>query len=64
MTDAVFIATLGAEPQVVTLTLDTLLERTIPITQVVVAHTDASREPIHGAVPGAAAGFRNRARIW
>lgn len=50
MMEAIFIATLGAEPQVVTLTLDVLLGQGVPITQVVVIHTDASREPIHSAV--------------
>ncbi len=50
MTEGVFIATLGAEPQVVTLALDALLSQTLPITRVVVVHTDVNREPIHSAV--------------
>ena len=46
----VLICTLGAEPQVVTLSLDALLQLGIPITRVDVVHTLDDREPIRGAI--------------
>lgn len=42
----VLIATLGSEAQVVTLTLDLLIERGYPIERLIVLHTDPSQEPI------------------
>lgn len=42
---AVFICTLGAAPQVVTLVLDTLIYQQVPITRVEVLHTHAEHEP-------------------
>lgn len=50
MPESIFIATLGAEPQVVTLALDTLLARGFPVHRVLVAHTDPTLEPIRTAV--------------
>lgn len=46
----ILIATLGAEPQVVTLALDALLAQGKPITNVVVVHTNPSDEPIAGGL--------------
>ncbi len=46
---SVLISTLGAEPQVVTLTLDALLHRGERISRLYVVHTDASIPPIKGA---------------
>lgn len=48
--DQVLIATLGAEPQVVTLVLDALLARGISITRVIVVHTLPHREPVRSAL--------------
>lgn len=49
-TSAVLIATLGSEPQVVTLTLDLLLARDHALAEVVVVHTAATHEPIAAAL--------------
>ncbi len=46
----VLIATLGSEPQVVTLVLDELRRRGQPIRDVVVVHTTAAAEPIRGSL--------------
>lgn len=45
MIGAILIATLGTEPQVVTLTLDALLAADETITRVVVVHTQADSGP-------------------
>jgi CRISPR-associated protein Csx14 len=50
MTEHVLVATLGAEAQVITLSLDALLAQGMPITQVIVIHTDPTREPIRSAL--------------
>lgn len=50
MQESVLIATLGAEPQVVTLTLDALLAQGEHITRVYVIHTDAAHNPIKSAL--------------
>ena len=50
MPESILIATLGAEPQVVTLTLDALLARGEVINLVEVVHTDASQSPIFDAL--------------
>jgi len=50
MKSAMLIATLGAEPQVVTLTLDSLLARGERITSVIVVHTTPDREPVRSSV--------------
>ena len=44
-TSAAFIATLGSEPQVVTLALDLLLERDPALSEVAIVHTAQSTEP-------------------
>jgi len=54
---SVLIATLGSEPQVVTLTLDLLLARDAALCEVVVVHTAAAQEPI-------AAALRTLAQEW
>ena len=46
MAETVFIATLGAEPQVVTLALDALLAESESISRVLVVHTAADRPPL------------------
>lgn len=46
----VLVATLGAEPQVVTLALDALLASGVPIARVIVVHTLPDREPIAPAL--------------
>lgn len=46
MKEIIFITTLGAEPQVVTLALDALLARSFHINRVVVVHTDPAHEPV------------------
>jgi len=46
MNRAVFVATLGAAPQVVTLTLDALLTKGVPVKRVVVVHTLPDQPPI------------------
>ncbi|HID10964.1 MAG TPA: hypothetical protein EYP17_06650, partial [Candidatus Latescibacteria bacterium] len=48
--DETLVATLGTEPQVVTLVLDGLLERGYVIRRTVVVHTDDSVEPVRTAV--------------
>lgn len=48
--EAVLVATLGAAPQVITLTLDALLERGEPLRRVYVVHTDATISPISSAL--------------
>lgn len=47
---AVLVATLGSEPQVVTLALDLLLQAAVPIERVVVAHTLPDEEPIRSSL--------------
>lgn len=49
MAESVFVATLGAEPQVITLALDALLRRDPAISHVVVAHTLADRQPVRAS---------------
>lgn len=46
MNEAVLVATLGSQPQVVTLVLDALLAQGANITRVIVVHTRADIEPI------------------
>lgn len=46
MTETVLVATLGAEPQVVTLTLDALTARGVVINRVVIVHTNPQLPPI------------------
>ena len=46
MNRAVFVATLGAAPQVVTLTLDALLAQGVLIERVIVVHTLPDRAPV------------------
>jgi CRISPR-associated protein Csx14 len=46
----ILLATLGGQPQVVTFTLDLLLQRGFPIGEVVVIHPDASRPRLHHAL--------------
>lgn len=50
MNDTILIATLGAEPQVVTLTLDSLLARGDRITCVTVVHTVPEHEPVRSSL--------------
>jgi CRISPR-associated protein Csx14 len=50
MKSAILIATLGAEPQVVTLTLDSLLARGERIASVIVVHTAPDREPVRSSL--------------
>lgn len=50
MPETIFIATLGAEPQVVTLALDALLASKEPISRVIVVHTAADRPPIDASL--------------
>lgn len=47
MRDTIFVATLGAEPQVVTLALDALLAEHEAISRAVVVHTAADRPPLN-----------------
>lgn len=48
--ERVMVATLGAEPQVITLALDALLQTKTPIAHVIVLHTLADREPVRSAL--------------
>ncbi len=50
MPDAILVATLGAEPQVVTLALDQLLYSEIDITRVIVVHTHPNQEPVRSSL--------------
>ena len=50
MNSRILIATLGAEPQVVTLTLDSLLARGERITSVVLVHTTPDNEPVRSSL--------------
>lgn len=50
MAESVLVATLGAEPQVMTLALDALMADGARITRVVVVHTLADREPIRSSL--------------
>ncbi|MCD6506618.1 hypothetical protein J7M22_08335 [Candidatus Poribacteria bacterium] len=50
MTGESLIATLGIQPQVVTLVLDELRRRGFGIGRVAVIHTDDSKEPMRGCV--------------
>lgn len=50
MNSTILIATLGAEPQVVTLMLDSLLARGDRIASVIVVHTVPDREPVHSSL--------------
>jgi len=51
------IATLGAEPQVVALATQLLLQAAMPLTAVVVVHTDATAAPIATALPAVSRTF-------
>lgn len=50
MAKTILIATLGAEPQVVTLTLDALFAMGIRVDMVIVTHTNTQHEPIRSAL--------------
>lgn len=50
MRESIFLATLGAEPQVVSLALDALLAQNVPITRVEVIHTVPQYEPIRSSL--------------
>jgi len=50
MSEAVLIATLGTEPQVVTLALDALLSQGVDIARVVVVHTCADDDPMRSSL--------------
>lgn len=51
MSETILFATLGSEPQVITLLLDALLARGERIARVVVLHTDPTLPPVSEAVP-------------
>ena len=48
--NSIFVATLGAEAQVVTLALDALLARNVKISRVVVVHTLPTTEPVQASL--------------
>jgi CRISPR-associated protein Csx14 len=50
MTEAIFVTTLGVEPQVVTLGLDKLLSTGVSISRVIVVHTLGTQEPIRSSL--------------
>lgn len=50
MAEIILVATLGAEAQVVTLALDQLRARGVPISRVIVVHTLADREPVRSSL--------------
>ncbi|NLF79524.1 MAG: hypothetical protein GX573_27850 [Chloroflexi bacterium] len=50
LAETILVATLGAEPQVVTLALDYLLSQNTPVSRVVVVHTLPDREPIRSSL--------------
>ena len=50
MSEEILVATLGAEPQVVTLTLDILLSQGVRISRVVIVHTLPDREPVRSSL--------------
>lgn len=60
MIEIVFIATLGAEPQVVTLALDALLTAREPISRVIVVHTAASKPPVNTSLQALRSEFVDR----
>jgi CRISPR-associated Csx14 family protein len=60
MAETVFIATLGAEPQVVTLALDALLAESESISRVLVVHTAADRPPLSESLKVLQAEFVDR----
>jgi len=60
VTETVLIATLGAEPQVVTLALDALLAAQEPISRVIVVHTAANRPPVEASLRGLRSEFVDR----
>lgn len=60
--DAVLVATLGAEPQVVSLTTALLLKQE-SLARVVAVHTDAHLPPIDQALPALQAAFAARANL-
>ena len=60
MSKAIFIATLGAEPQVVTLALDALLAASEPISRVLVVHTAADRSPLNESLQALRTEFVDR----
>jgi CRISPR-associated protein Csx14 len=50
MSEIVLVATLGPEPQIVTLTLDALLARRISVNRVVIVHTHPQLPPINDSL--------------
>ncbi len=60
--DAVLIATVGAEPQVVTLAAD-LLVRQGPLVRAVVVHTDAQTPPLTATLPALHSAWAQRADL-
>jgi CRISPR-associated protein Csx14 len=50
VTQSILLATLGTQPQVITLCLDKLLVDGYPISQVIVCHTNPASEPIHSSL--------------
>ena len=60
MTDAVLIAALGAQPQLVTLPLDLLLERGEAVREVVVLHTSLARQATRAAAALLGSEFEGR----
>ena len=61
--DAVLVATLGAEPQVISLTTQLLLRQGEPLGRVIVLHTRPSRPPIADALAALLAHFSQR-EVW
>jgi len=51
LTDAVLIATLGSEPQVIAIAAQLLQRQSEPLSEVVVLHTAANKDPIGRALP-------------
>lgn len=51
LTNAVLIATLGSEPQVIAIAAQLLLQASEPLSEVVVLHTAANRDPIGRSLP-------------
>src|SRR5688500_18885309 len=54
---AILIATLGSEPQVVTLAVELLLAQATPVAQVVVLHTRPTLPPLDVALPRLVSAF-------
>lgn len=50
MGETILVSTLGSEPQVVTLALDVLLARGVPINRVIVVHTNPELPPINNSL--------------